>query len=304
MQPASAPSDRGTPAEPVRAARDSAAPGPAGVAQTTLASEPAAIRPAPAATPNRAAITSRLRAAGCVYAEDEAALLAADARDPADLERMLAARIAGTPIELVLGWAEFHGLRIAVEAGVFVPRRRTGLLVDTAVTLAAPGAVVVDLCCGTGAIGAAIAARRPDLEVWASDVDPDAVRCARRNIHPDHVVEGDLFDALPKELRGRIGAVVANAPYVPTGEIALMPREARDWEHAVALDGGDDGLAVQRRVAAQSREWLAPGAVVIVETSERQAPLSAALLAAAGLRAAVASAPDIDATAVIGRRAG
>src|SRR4051812_9605748 len=102
------------------------------------------------------AITARLRASGSVFAEDEAALLVAEARTPGELEVMVGQRVAGTPLEVIVGWAEFCGLRIAVEPGVFVPRRRTEVLVREAVALAAPGAVVLDLCCGTGAVGAAI----------------------------------------------------------------------------------------------------------------------------------------------------
>ena len=182
---------------------------------------------------------ARLRAAGCVFAEEEAALLVAAAATPAELERLVGARVAGTPLELLLGYAEFCGLRVAVAPGVFVPRRRTALLVERAAALLRPGAVVVDLCCGTGAIGAALAARVAGLEVWAADVDPDAVACARGNLPPERVLEGDLYDALPDRLRGRVDVLVANAPYVPSGAIGLMPPEARDHEHRTALDGGD-----------------------------------------------------------------
>src|SRR5919198_868550 len=103
-------------------------------------------------------IVSRLRAAGCVFAEDEALLLISAAGSPGELAAMVDRRIAGLPLEHVLGWAEFCGLRIAVDPEVFVPRRRTELLVRQAIALARPGAVVVDLCCGSGAVGAALAA--------------------------------------------------------------------------------------------------------------------------------------------------
>src|SRR3954468_13896955 len=104
-------------------------------------------------------IVERLRAAGCVYAEDEARLLLAAATSTADLEALLTRRTAGQPLEHVLGWAEFCGLRIAVEPGVFVPRRRTEFLVRTAASVAPPAAVVLDMCCGSGAVGAVLAAR-------------------------------------------------------------------------------------------------------------------------------------------------
>src|SRR3954471_10190874 len=127
-------------------------------------------------------LVGRLRAAGCVFAEDEARLLTTAASGPADLDAMPARRVAGDPLEHVLGWAEFCGRRIAVDPGVFVPRRRTEFLVQYAASLAGPGDVVVDLCCGSGAIGAALAAAVPGIEVHAADVDPAAVRCAWRNL--------------------------------------------------------------------------------------------------------------------------
>ena len=165
----------------------------------------------------RSVVVSRLRAAGCVFAEDEARLLVSAARTPADLAAMVDRRVAGLPLEHVLGWAEFCGLRIAVDPGVFVPRRRTEFLVGQATALARPGAVVVDLCCGSGAVGAALVAALDRVELYAVDLDPTAVRCARRNVAAagGQVYEGDLYDPLPATLRGRVDVLVANAPYVP-----------------------------------------------------------------------------------------
>jgi release factor glutamine methyltransferase len=246
-------------------------------------------------------VVARLRAAGCVFAEEEAALLVAAAATPAELERLVGDRVAGTPLELLLGYAEFCGLRIAVAPGVFVPRRRTALLVERAAALLHPGAVAVDLCCGTGAIGAALAARVAGLEVWAADVDPDAVACARGNLPPERVLEGDLYDALPDRLRGRVDVLVVNAPYVPSGAIALMPPEARDHEHRTALDGGTDGLALQARVAAGAPGWLAPGGVLLLETSDRQAAGTLDLLRRAGLEVALATDEEVGGTVAVGR---
>lgn len=241
-------------------------------------------------------LAATLRAAGCVFAEEEAALLRSEARDDAKLGAMLARRVAGEPLEQVVGFAEFCGLRVAVAPGVFVPRQRSTELVRRAAEGLRPGDVVVDLCCGTGALGAALLDRVPGLEAYAADVDPAAVACARRNLPAGHVVEGDLYDPLPPPLRGTVAVIVANAPYVPTGAIATMPPEARDHEHRVALDGGADGLDVQRRVVAGAPDWLAPGGRVLVEASERQAPVSAALMTAAGLEA------EVDGQVVIGTR--
>ena len=235
-----------------------------------------------------------------MFAEAEARLLMSAARTPDELDAMVERRAAGLPLELVLGWAEFCGLRIAVTPGVFVPRRRTEFLVRQAAALARPGDVILDLCCGAGAIAAALAAAVDRAEVHAADIDPAAVRCARRNV-PGPVYQGDLYEPLPAGLRGRVAVLVANVPYVPTEEIGLLPSEARAHEPQTALDGGADGLDVLRRVAAGAPGWLAPGGHLLVETSERQASPAEAAFAASGLTTRVASSDDLDATAVIGR---
>jgi release factor glutamine methyltransferase len=294
----------------------------------------------------RSAIVTRLRAAGCVFAEDEARLLIAAARTPADLDAMVDRRAAGLPLEQVVGWAEFCGLRVAVDPGVFVPRRRTEFLVRQAVRLArqagagqtaaaareaaareaaareaaareaaarqaaarspaaAQGTVVVDLCCGSGAVGAALAAALDGADVHAADIEPAAVRCARRNLAAAgaQVYQGDLYQPLPAGLRGRVGILTANVPYVPTGEVGSLPPEARMHEPLVALDGGADGLDVLRRVAAGAPLWLAAGGWLLIETSERQAPQAAAAFASSGLVPLVLSSAELHATVIIGTR--
>ncbi len=249
-------------------------------------------------------VVAALRAAGCVFAEDEARLILSAARDPAELAVMVTRRASGLPLEHVLGWAEFSGLRIAVEPGVFVPRRRTEFLVAEALAQAPDASVVVDLCCGSGAVGAALAAVLGGVELHAADIDPVAVRCAHRNVaaYGGHAHEGDLFDALPADLRGRVGILAANVPYVPTEEVGLLPPEARDHEPLVALDGGDDGLDVLRRVAAGARHWLAPGGCLLVETSERQAPSAVEAFEAGGLMTRLAVSEELYANVVIGVR--
>jgi release factor glutamine methyltransferase len=252
-----------------------------------------------------AAVVGRLRAAGCVFAEDEARLLVAEAASPDRLEALVRRRISGEPLEQVLGWAEFCGLRIAVAPGVFVPRRRTEFLVEQAAALApARAAVVVDLCCGSGAVAAVLGARLAGAEVHASDVDPAAVACARHNLPRATVHAGDLFDALPAELRGRVDVLVANVPYVPSDAIALMPPEARDHEPWTALDGGADGLDVARRVVASAGDWLAPGGSLLFEVGEAQVPAATGIVAAAGLLPRVVAAEEIGGTVVIGTAAG
>ncbi len=284
------------------------------------------------------AIVTKLRAAGCVFAEDEARLLIATAQTPAELIDMVDRRAGGLPLEHVLGWAEFCGLRVAVDPGVFVPRPRTEFLLRQATALAptpyvpdptalaakpspltptpyaphptAPTpsgerpVVAVDLCCGTGALGAALVAVLERVELHASDIDPAAVACARRNLTAagGQVYEGDLYEPLPSDLLGRIDLLLANVPYVPTGEIDLLPSEARLHEARVALDGGADGLDVLRRVTAEAGKWLAPGGHLLFETSERQVPQAVEAVTRHGLDARVTISDEWDATVIIGTR--
>jgi release factor glutamine methyltransferase len=311
--------------------------------------------PPPPAPP--AGLVARLRAAGCVFAEEEAALLIDEATSPTHLEEMVVRRVAGDPLEQILGWAGFGGLRIRLLPGVFVPRQRSLLLVHAAVehltrgvlgslrgggseggssvgstplgpadgdrgSDAAPGLDptgwtqrvtpseppprsdprtsprVLDLGCGSGALGAAVGARVPDAEVWAVDVDPAAVACARLNLEPARVLLGDLLDPLPGGLAFEV--VLANMPYVPTGEIGLMPPEARLHEHRVALDGGTDGLAMQRRAITAAAPRLRPGGVLLVESGESQAERTAELMRAAALDATVLTDAEAGATVVAG----
>ena len=316
---------------------------------------------ASSSSPPPSAIVTRLRAAGCVFAEDEARLLVSAASTPADLAAMVDRRTAGQPLEHVVGWAEFYGLYIAVDPGVFVPRRRSEFLVRQAASLArgatcrpdqapvpapqatadpldqAPGparqpalgspdqapvpapqatagrpgragppAVVVDLCCGSGALGAAVTAALDRAELYAVDIDPAAVRCAGRNLAAcgGRVYEGDLCQPLPPSLRGRVDILLANVPYVPTDAVRTLPPEARLHEARLALDGGLDGLDVLRRVTAAAPSWLAPGGHVLAETSERQALPAAEAFARNGLTTRVVSSADLNATVIIGTRPG
>ncbi|MFC7620595.1 putative protein N(5)-glutamine methyltransferase [Microlunatus sp. GCM10028923] len=251
-----------------------------------------------------AGLVARLRAAGCVFAEDEARLLLTEAAEATELERLVRRRVAGEPLEYVLGWAEFRSLRIAVDPGVFVPRRRSGLLVTEAAHRVRAGAVVVDLCCGSGAIGAALAAEVPGLRLYATELDPVAVGCARRNLNgPDQtVLAGDLFAPLPASLRGRVDLVVANLPYVPTEQIELMPREAREHEARIALDGGADGLDLHRRAAAAAPDWLTAGGQLLIEAGRHQAPVTAEILADKGFETMIITDDEVDGTIVVGRK--
>ena len=281
------------------------------------AAEPPSGRVAPPA-----ALVARLRAAGCVFAEDEAALLQEAAREaarrpgplvpdgssPVDedvLEELAARRVAGEPLETVLGWVAFAGLRLAVGPGVFVPRRRTELLARTAVRLARaarPAPVVVEACCGVAPVATLVAHDVPGADVHAADLDPAAVGWAARNLAGrGRAWAGDLLDPLPPGLRGRVDVLVANAPYVPHDAIATMPPEAREHEPHLALDGGPDGVDVHRRLLAAAPAWVRPGGHVLVETSVRQAPLTRAACPA-GWAVDVLRDDDVDGTVVVAHR--
>jgi release factor glutamine methyltransferase len=247
------------------------------------------------------ATVARLMAAGCVFAEDEARLLHETAKDQAELDAMVSKRVAGLPLEHVLGWAEFCGLRIAIEPGVFVPRVRTEFLIEQAAALTPPRAVAVDLCCGSGAMGVALAAAVPLAQLHAVDIDPVAAACATGNVASRGTVYlGDLYEPLPVSLRGGVDIVIANVPYVPSGDVPLLPAEARLHEARTALDGGADGLDVLRRVAAGAPGWCKRGGHLLIETSERQAPLAAAAFAQHGLHPRLANSAELGCTVIIG----
>jgi release factor glutamine methyltransferase len=161
--------------------------------------------------------------------------------------------------------------------------------------------VVVDLCCGSGALGLAVTTGNPQTILYAADVDPNAVACARDNL-TERVYQGDLFEALPTALAGTVDVLLANVPYVATRHIPLLPAEARDHEPHTALDGGDDGLDVFRAVVAQAPRWLAPGGALLSEITEAQADAATAAVRAAGLRAEVVYDDDLEATVITARR--
>ena len=235
-----------------------------------------------------------------MFAEDEAALLLGSGRTGAALEALVLRRLAGEPLETILGWVAFGGRRLTVRPGVFVPRRRTELLARTAAEHCGARSVLLELCCGVGPVAATVTAG----EIHLSDLDPYALECARINVPHGRVHLGDLYADLPDHLRGRIDVVAANAPYVPTDRIALMPPEARDHELPIALDGGADGADLHRRIAAGAPEWLAAGGVLMIETSPSQAPLTERAMHDAGLTTEVLTDDELDGCVVVGVRPG
>ena len=194
------------------------------------------------------------------------------------------------PLQRILGWEEFRGLRVRLTDAVLVPRPETEALVEWALALlpARGGRRLraVDLGTGSGCIACALAAERPDLDVVAIDVSPAAAAVARENANAlglaarIRVVATDLLDGV-RDLGADL--IVSNPPYLPTGLVPELPPEVRTHEPVVALDGGADGLALIRRIAASARRALRASGVLVVETAGGvQATAAAALLRTEG----------------------
>ncbi len=255
------------------------------------------------------AAVRRLAEAGCVYPELEASILAEAAGTAEDLDSMVSRREAGEPLEYIVGWTDFLGIRFMVDEGVFIPRPRSGLLVQEAASLIrcmtgiGRSVVVVDLCCGVGAVGGALAAGLPQVDLYAADVDPHAVACARANLAAwgASVYEGDLFAALPRRLRGRIDVLVASPPYVPTEQIGLLAREAREFESLTALDGGVDGLDVARRIARGAGRWLPTQGCLALEIGPSQIDQAEEMLDDRGYAVRVVTSEEYGSAVVVAR---
>lgn len=219
------------------------------------------------------ALVKRLRSAGCVFAEDEAAeIRRVLGTDPIAIDRVVDARTRGIPLEHALGTARFAGVEVEVGPGVFVPRTRAESLVDEAVAAQPDAGVVVDLGCGSGAIAAALHARLPHAEVHAADIDPVALGYAARNgrRHGFEAHLGDWWTAVPRRLRGRVDLAVAYLPHVPTAKIDRIPGDYRHHEPGRAVDGGADGLDALRRVMAGFDDWMSPDGLFATFLADEQ----------------------------------
>ena len=208
---------------------------------------------------------------------------AVSAVDAERLRALVARRAAREPLQHVLGTAAFRYLELAVGPGAFVPRPETELLAGWGVEHTTPGAVVVDLCSGTGAIALAVATEARPARVVAVERSPAALSWLRRNALGTavEVVEGDVTDpGLLPGLRGGTDVVLCNPPYVPAG--TPVPPEVADHDPARAVLGGPDGLAVVRPVITLAAELLRPGGVVGIEHDDTQGEAVPALLRADG----------------------
>lgn len=208
---------------------------------------------------------------------------------------LLRQRGRGTPMAYILGERPFLSTSLVVSPAVLIPRPETELLVEAAVAWLAeqPGAslLVADVGTGSGAIAIGIALAEPRAHVMALDVSADAARVARANVDRHdvndrvEVLAGDLLTPLlvpPRSarFRGRLDAVVSNPPYIATAELDTLPRDVREHEPRIALDGGPDGLAAYRRLIPMAGQALRPGGLLALEIGADQGEAVAALLAA------------------------
>jgi release factor glutamine methyltransferase len=204
--------------------------------------------------------------------------------------RAVSRRARREPLQRILGWEEFRGVRMRLTDSVLVPRPETETLVEWALALLpAPGPrrlLAIDVGTGSGCIACALASERADLDVVAIDVSPAAAAVARENVRALDlagrvtVVAADLFAGL-RDIRADL--IVSNPPYLPSALMPELPPEVRIHEPRLALDGGSDGLAVIRRIATAARPYLRPSGALVVETAGGdQTSAAATLLRAAG----------------------
>jgi release factor glutamine methyltransferase len=217
-------------------------------------------------------------AAGCVAADEEAAELIADAPDDATLEWWLLRREQGEPLAWITGRLAFNGLVLRVAPGVYVPRIQSEELASRAARWLPPGGRAVDFCTGAGAIAASLQQQVPTATAIGIDIDVDAARCARGN--GVTAVVADLDQPLSGE---RVFDVVtAVAPYVPTGQLRLLPADVQCYEPRRTLDGGADGLDLVRRIVAAAGRILRPGGALVIELGGSQDRDLGPAMAAAG----------------------
>jgi release factor glutamine methyltransferase len=253
---------------------------------------------------DRSSIEQALARAGCISPVEEAdALLEAAGDDPHALASMLERRIGGEPLPWITGSIRFCGLKVRVVPGVYVPRWQTEPLARLAASLLPPTGVAVDLCTGAGAVAMVLAAAAPAARVFATDVDPLAVACARTN--GVNAYEGVLDDPLPSALEGVVDVLTAVPPYVPSGELRFLPRDVQDHEPMAALDGGADGTEVLAQIVRHGPRWLRPGGALVLELGGSQADLLAPALSDAGFEVTeIVRDAEHDPRGIVARRVG
>ena len=218
----------------------------------------------------------------------------------ATFRRLIKRRQSGECTAYILGRKEFYGLEFLVNPSVLVPRPDTETLVgligtgDWGLGTGEQPLRVLDLCTGSGAIAIALKHTMPELEVWATDISAEALETAQTNaarlLPPDsiHFLQGNLYDALvplPSSLfpfpSSLFPLIVSNPPYIPTTELSSLSPEVR-MEPALALDGGDDGLNVIRKIVSRATEFLCKGGCLLLEADPRQMAVITSLYKEAG----------------------
>jgi release factor glutamine methyltransferase len=169
------------------------------------------------------------------------------------------------PLQYIIGEQEFMGLRFKVNSNVLIPRQDTETLVEQVLKIVKPGMKVLDLCTGSGCVLISVLKNAPELTGVGSDISKTALLVAKENAKMHEVdadwIRSDLFDNITETF----DVIMANPPYIPTGEILSLMPEVRDFEPENALDGGADGLDFYRKIAGQVKDYLNPGGYVYME---------------------------------------
>lgn len=186
------------------------------------------------------------------------------------------------PLQYIIGEQEFMGLRFKVNSNVLIPRQDTETLVEQVLKIVKPGMKVLDLCTGSGCVLISVLKNAPELTGMGSDISKTALLVAKENAKLHEVdaewVRSDLFDNITETF----DAIMANPPYIPTGEILSLMPEVRDFEPENALDGGADGLDFYRKIAGQVKDYLNPGGYVYMEIGYDQGEAVSELMCNAG----------------------
>lgn len=248
----------------------------------------------------------RLEAAGVPEAKENALLLLeyvcgtkradlyldpARALNDAESERlgkMIDARAGRVPLQQLTGSQFFCGLEFLVDENVLIPRQDTEILVERVLKDGAEGKAALDLCTGSGCILISTAVLGRTAKAVGCDISSRALKVARENADrlgaEASFYEGDLFGALPDDMKGSFDIITANPPYIRTADIAGLMPEVREHEPVQALDGGADGIIFYRRIAAEACSWLKDGGHIYVEIGFDQAEEVSAIFAAKGYK--------------------
>lgn len=227
-----------------------------------------------------------------LYAHPERSV---DEEDQATLTSLVARRASREPLQHLIGFQEFWGLKFIVGPDIFIPRPETECIIEAALTFrealqsqASP--IVVDIGTGSGCLAVTLAKEIPQAQVFATDLSSEALCVAAENARAHGVsgrlrfLAGDLYEPLRRQgLAGRINLLVSNPPYIPQASLEGLQPEVRDYEPRMALDGGVDGLEVYRLLLAEAPAFLAPGGVMILELGQGQAADVRALAIRSGL---------------------